>query len=283
MTLADDVKSMYKHTKDVYDSLELLGATLPEDKNLENLASAFESVPVSGGYDPENPTLEGIKAAMQAGDYTAFPVGTEIPDTYNNMNIPLIVVAYQNVTTSDGQTKMGCYLQRKFVTDKGQKWNPAESYNYDYSTSAINTFLNGTYLDRCSDELKNIITEVQVPTVISSGLTNINAKFFLPSIEQMYGDANGSGATIAGKEGLYLPYWKEKMGLSTPSNSANDGRKVKLNNENGEACAYWLRTRSHTDTGKNLVAYIMVNGSINYAYVGANSQGILPLCVIIGE
>lgn len=46
MTLATDVESMYKNTKEVYDAIAMLGGTLPENKNLENLATAFDSLPV---------------------------------------------------------------------------------------------------------------------------------------------------------------------------------------------------------------------------------------------
>lgn len=46
MTLASDINSMYAHTKQTYDSLEALGASMPEDKNLENLATAFDSLPI---------------------------------------------------------------------------------------------------------------------------------------------------------------------------------------------------------------------------------------------
>lgn len=46
MSLATDIKSMYNHTKEVYNSLKVLGSTLPEDKNLENLVPCFDSLPV---------------------------------------------------------------------------------------------------------------------------------------------------------------------------------------------------------------------------------------------
>lgn len=60
MTLADDIKSMYKHTNDVYDSLAAIGVTLPENKNLENLADTFASINLKPPYDPDNPTVDGF-------------------------------------------------------------------------------------------------------------------------------------------------------------------------------------------------------------------------------
>lgn len=138
MTLADDVKSMYKHTKDVYDSLELLGATLPEDKNLENLASAFESVPMSGGWDPENPTLESLKYALD--NDLEIPIGTEITDTYDGHDNPLIVAQRLDSTNNSSYGGAeGVILVRKYVEPTVYNFGSTNS-NWVYSSSSLQLF-----------------------------------------------------------------------------------------------------------------------------------------------
>lgn len=228
----------------------------------------------SCGYDPENPTIDGVKKALDEGDLDAFPVGTEVPDEYNGQSNPLIVVA-QRVIEKDGQRYNAVYLQRSFVTDKGQQW--ATNNNNNYETSAINTFLNGDYLSRCSKQVQDIISEVEVPVVISSGATTVNVKWFLPSLEEVYGDASASSSPGVGNEGSYFDYWKTQTGLAAPSNNANAGRSVPSDPESG----WWLRSRSSTTI--YLTYYVNTNGSITTASVTSTAVGILPVCVIVAS
>ncbi len=52
MTTAETITSMYNNVKLAYDALATKGATLPEDKNLANLASTVESIVSGGGSVP---------------------------------------------------------------------------------------------------------------------------------------------------------------------------------------------------------------------------------------
>ena len=68
------------------------------------------------------------------------------------------------------------------------------------------------------------------------GIDVIYDKFFLPSIEEMYG-----APQLAGAEGEYFEYWKQKTGLDAPTNNANNGRII-TGLENGTAQSCRLRS-----------------------------------------
>lgn len=91
--------------------LEELGATMPEHKNLENLGATIDSL---ASYEPGS--LPDFKRHLDDGTaQDAFPVGTEIPDTWDGKDNPLIVGTYQYHTNDDGELFMAAGLLRKFV------------------------------------------------------------------------------------------------------------------------------------------------------------------------
>lgn len=53
MSLASIIKNMQTHLNDAYDALEEKGATIPEAKNLNNLATTVQSVPTDSGSGGE--------------------------------------------------------------------------------------------------------------------------------------------------------------------------------------------------------------------------------------
>lgn len=279
MALKDTVNSIVMNTTEIVKAVEEMGGTYDDNpKNLANTPDAIRTITGGGGWDPSNPTLDGLQDAINKG--TPIDPGTVIPDTYNGQSNPLIVVAYLDGTNSaykdtSGNNITGVILQRSFVTDKGQRW---DNSNNNYATSEVNTFLNGTYLSRCSAELQSMISDVKIATAVSSGATTVSAKVFLPSIEEVYGDASANNAPGIGKEGSYFPYWKTKTGLSSPSNSANSGRIVTENSASGNATSSWLRSRYTTNTSS---AWIMdSNGSLSTGAGYYSSCGVLPCFVV---
>ena len=118
----------------------------------------------------------------------------------------------------------------------------------DVAPSQLST-LDGFMLGMDSD-LLDVINPVKVQvaanTVTDGGVTDVMYdKFWLPSIEEMYGVPQ-----VAGVEGAYLPYVKTKTGLSAPSNAANSGRiQYALN---AQTSAQTVRCRSaHRGTAKH--------------------------------
>lgn len=138
------------------------------------------------------------------------------------------------------------------------------------------------WLNGFTSDWKAIFKPVKVQTscntVTDGGVTDTTYdKFFLPSLEQMYGSPQASGV-----EGNYWPYWKTATGLESPSNGSssdtNDARKIpSIANTSG--AAVYLRLRSAYRGGSSNVWVVTAAGYLSYysAYVAYRSQ---PACVI---
>ena len=124
------------------------------------------------------------------------------------------------------------------------------------------------------------------PTKVSTALNTVcdggrivttYDKFFLPSIEQMYGEPQ-----MPGVEGEYWEYWKEETGLSAPSNGGSsnpsDARKIPIiSNIEGAAYHVWLRSsQSTTACG---VGCVWLSGYLTYTSA-SSSLTVQPSCVI---
>ena len=125
------------------------------------------------------------------------------------------------------------------------------------------------------DVINPVKIQVATNTVTDGGVTDVMYdRFWLPSIEEVYG-----GPQAAGVEGEYLPYWKEKTGLSAPNNGNNNGRIIyALENHNA---AQIVRLRS-AHRGSAYVAWGV--GAGGYLYIGYYSAHYAyraaPACVI---
>lgn len=304
------IASANNHVLQAYNKLEELGATMPEHKNIENLRATLYTLPLNvpkvtvtfdtgegdpvveevfpgqtvtkpadptkdgciflgwhkqtgGGYDPENPTLEGLQNALAAGDYAAFPAGTEIPDTYDGQSNPLIVAQYLDSSNNSSYGGAeGVILVRKYVEP-----TTFSSTSYIYPDSTTYTYLQGTYYDKTSIALKNLISDISVPYYNGSDLQSVISKWFAMSTTE----ANGILGDHA--EGIAWDYWKNKTGLTTPSNDANGGRILK--DTAGATSQSWLRTGpvSYGSTA------IYTTGQI-YANPPQGTCSVLPACFI---
>jgi len=115
--------------------------------------------------------------------------------------------------------------------------------------------------------------QVATNTVIDGGVTDVMYdKFWLPSVEEMYGSPQASGV-----EGDYFPYWKTKTGLSAPSNSANSGRiQYALENHNS---AQIVRCRSAVRGLSNNAWSCLTSGELSH-YYSSHSYRSVPACAI---
>lgn len=262
----DDTKvilqSMYAHTKEAYDRVEYLGGELPAKKNLANLPDAIRSIP----QGPAVPTsLAELKKAVRQG--REIVVGTEIPDTWNGNSNPLIVAQNLNSTNnSDYGGAEGVILIRKYAEPTSQTFG-----NIDYPASTIKFYLDGTYLNNCSDDLKGIISEIAVPY---NG-TTVMSKFFIMSATEVCGQWSVSG-TDSAVEGIMLDIWKNRTGLSSINNNPNSGRIVR--DRNGSAQAWWLRTKSIPTS--TTLCRVTDTGEVRGGYSPTGSLSVLPACFI---
>lgn len=261
MSLENDIKSIHTHVKNVYDSLELLGATLPQDKNIENLAGAIETIPLSAGtgdWDPENPTLDGLKYAID--NDLEIPIGTEIPDTYDGQDNPLIVA--EKLTSSNNSLyggAVGIILLRKFV-------EPMSVFGGTrYRDSTVKELLNTTYLENCSAKLKSLISPITVYTNLPNGLFEGNMWFLMSAMEC------GLSNTV---DGIMWQLWIDKLGIKRPDSTNYEQRICR--DRNGIAQRIWTRSNS----GSRVSFIITEAGGGTTANAEENVYGVLPACFI---
>lgn len=131
----------------------------------------------------------------------------------------------------------------------------------------------------------NIIKPVKVVTALNTvtdgdiGTTEETFDtFFLPSLEQEY-----IAPQLAGVEGDYWPYWKERLGLSTPQAQGSAGTNARHIRYayNAKTSAQCCRLRSaHRGTAYN-TWYVYSPGYANYYYAATYALRGCPACVII--
>lgn len=163
---------------------------------------------------------------------------------------------------------------------KNENWWTAQ-HDYDVSPSSTYTNKPGWLFGFDEDWLtifKPVKVQVATNTVTDGGLTDVMYdKFFLPSVEQIYGSPQAEGI-----EGPYWPWWKTATGLESPSNGdsshPNDARKIKaIANRKGSAVNCRLRSAYR---GFAVTTWLVSTGGYlgsSYAYFTVRCQ---PACVI---
>lgn len=254
MSIATQIESIGGHLRDAYNAVIARGGVLPGQLNLSNLTAAVDSIPTN--------TLAGLKAALKNGTaQSKFPVGYEIPDKYAGNDNPLIVAQYlDSSNNSTYGNAEGVILTRKYV----EPFSAFGNTNYIYST--LRNFLNSSYIDKCSNECKDMISDISISYYNGSVLVSDSCKFFAMSVREIFGVSNHA-------EGVKWEYWKEKTGLSSVNNNANAGRI--LRNRAGAARIVWLRSYY----ANNQAYCVDTDGRITYDHI-ADEQGVLPACFI---
>lgn len=238
------------------------GVEVPESAKIEDYPTYIAQIVAGGGgYDPDNPTLEGLKAALDAGDKDAFPANSIIPDTYNGAAFNWVVGHYGTATMSDGSNKEGVYLfsSTSVTTMKS-------AYGSMQSIVAFYEALNGEIFTGCSDSLKSLVGEIMVS---SSSSQTLAAKVWLMSAGEVW----GVSPTIATGGGEPWDAWKIRTGLSSPSISDNAGRIMKTTE--GDAVMYWTRSAPFSTAIYVVCARGEVRSASSY-----QTAGLIP-CVFI--
>lgn len=269
MSIATELTKLNTYVKDAYQALQENGYYLPDQKNVKNIAATIRRE-FRPPIDPDNPTISNLLLALQTDNPASYyPVGTEIPDTYAGNSNPLIVAQYLNSTNNSkyGGAE-GVILVRKYVEPTSQQFGS----NSAYASSAIKTFLDGTYLNNCSADLKAAISEINIPYYNGSNMTQVKSKWFLMSAYEV---CNQGYNGIAGYEGVMWDYWKQKTGLSSPDTiNANNAPRI-MTERNGIALRVWLRSYYSSSRGCS----VDTQGAVNYGAVNYGC-GVCPACFL---
>lgn len=161
---------------------------------------------------------------------------------------------------------------------KGEWWT--EQHESDVAPNQADTvpgFLTG-YTEDWRSIFKPIKVQTALNTSCDGGMTvTTYDRFFLPSLEQMYGLPQAAGV-----EGDYWEYWKEETGLSSRSNGSskkpNNARKIpSVSAPDGSAVNVQLRSANRSYDAYNWDCFSQ--GYINYTGATAPYR-CQPSCVI---
>lgn len=223
---ADPVKSGYTFKNWLLNG-EVYDFNTPVTSDI-TLVASFEK-----SYDPANPQLSDLKAVLATENpASVYPIGTEIPDTYNGLDDPLIIAQYLDSTNNANYNGAnGVILIRKYITTDKKNWGEKKNY----AQSNINVYLNGEYYNNCSQELKDLISDINIlyqngDVIFDTGYGAMKV-FSMSRIEMCY-----SGTPTLGD---MWEYWKQQTGLNSPSTAYNAARIAY--DRNGTAAYYWLR------------------------------------------
>lgn len=167
----------------------------------------------------------------------------------------------------------GCWLMRKDIKES-RIWNSRGSTNI-YSTSVINTYLNGDYFNVLGSIEQSAIKQVKIPYVngtgqasVTSGANGLSVKVFLLGCYEVGWTTSTNSYIFA--DGAKLSYFE-----SGESTSAANKRVAYLNNI---ADTYWLRVpkKSSTDTASTVSDAGGYMGQDVYYSNGVRPALILP-------
>lgn len=157
----------------------------------------------------------------------------------------------------------------------GEWWNPQNAFDRPPQQLAT---MRGFKACLPNDFL-SIVNPVQITTALNTvsdsdiGTTEtVTDTFFLPSLEEEY-----AVPQLAGAEGAYFPYWKERTELDAPSNETN-AKRIRYLISNHSAAQY-VRHRS----AYRGVAYdswhVSTTGTVTGS-IATTSIALSPVCVI---
>lgn len=261
MTIAEELKRIIDAKADIKSAILEKGVTVPDDTLLDQYYLYIDQI----GESPVAPNdLPAFKKALTDGTAREkYPVGTLLEDTYNGVSNPMIVGQYLDSTNnSKYYGAVGAILIRKYVEPSAMQYGTTTAYN----TSGLRSFLGSDYLDNCSNEMKAVISDID----IVAGITRLTDKWFAMSDTELYSNRSSTS------EGIAFDYWKKATGLSSPSYAANSGRIV--TDRNGVAYVAWTRSLYSTRE----VCGIDFNGMIGYN-APSQAYGVLPACFISSE
>ena len=174
-----------------------------------------------------------------------------------------------------------CGVRQWLNSDKpaGQWWEPQNPFDRPpQQLATMRGFLAGLPADFLA-----IVQPVRVVSVlnrvtdsdIGESETTID-RFFLSSLEQEY-----ISPQVSGVEGAYWPYWKERLGLSNPQATGNNGANAnhtRYTIENHTSSQIVRLRTVHPDNA--FASWTVRKEGYAYSYHAANAYRSVPACVI---
>lgn len=262
MNIAENLTRIIDAKEAIRSAIIEKGVEVPDGELIDTYHNYIDQI--SNSPDPDNPTLENLKLALDQGKASEiYPINTEIPDKHGAVSALWVVAHYGTATLANGNTIDGVYLFRSLIQESRPIGNSS-----DYSTSVINSYLQGDYLTACSESFKRVVSEISVPFYLNASTYKpALAKIFLMSATELAGTSNFI-------EGSVWSVWAKRGGGSGATN-LNNGRIMR--DSTGTAQYYWTRT-----VGNGGTICVRTDGYTTLSTVNSPgvSYGIVPACFI---
>lgn len=208
-------------------------------------------------------------SGTNAGD---IDVGTEVILNENGAAVNYIVVHQGRPSSSYDTSCDGTWLLRQDIAEN-RVWDSGKSNVLE--SSDIQSYLNGTWINRYDTDIRNAIKQVKIPYrqnggssgTDRNGANGLSCKIFLLSGREVGWDSADN--QYFPNDGAKLDYF-----IDGTTSSANNKRIANLN---GSATLWWLRSPYTNDT--YYVWYVYSDGYYNRWYAN-DSDGVRPALIL---
>ena len=216
-----------------------------------------------------DPKLWQVASKKPAGDY----VVDDIVQLRENLVPVDYIVVHQGLPSSMYDASCdGTWLLRKDIAEN-RVWDSGNSNVLE--SSDIQSYLNGTWINRYDTDIRNAIKQVKIPYrqnggssgTDRNGANGLSCKIFLLSGKEVGWDSSDN--PYFPNDGAKLSYFLDGTGAS-----ANSKRVAKLN---GSATLWWLRSPYTLNT--NYVWYVLSSGNCD-RWRADYSYGVRPALVL---
>lgn len=218
-----------------------------------------------------------LYAPAPAGGATAgsLAVGSSVFTNVNGTKTEFIVVHQGKPSSLYDDSCNGTWLLMKDIYEK-RPWNIPDVNKYE--SSAINTYLNSTFLGMFDSNIQDFIKQAKIPYrknggsggTNQSGVQGLSCKVFLLSGYEV--GLTTSDNQYFPQDGAKLSYFESGVGTSA--------KNKRIANLNGSAVDWWLR--SPFTNSADRVWYIYSGGGSN-TYYADTSYGIRPTFILPSE
>ena len=166
----------------------------------------------------------------------------------------------------------GTWLLRKDIAEN-RAWDSANSNMLEYSD--IQSYLNGTWINRYDTDIRNAIKQVKIPYrqnggkggTDRNGANGLSCKIFLLS---------GREVGFTNNESPYFPNDGAKLAYFE-SGSGSSARQKRIAKLNGSAAYWWLRSQ---DTRSTEYVWGVSSGGDYYVWNASRSYGVRPALIL---
>lgn len=282
MPIAESITETTDYLADAYTALEEVGATMPKNKNFENLPSTVDTIGAVPVTPPDlsqvldEAALENLSNIVKQGKAQEYlNLGDQLKVNFNMPGLsyvmPFEVVGFEDAELEDGTTVPAVNLLAYYTSMGTTQWGAAGTTKYSEST--LRSYYNGSYTSYLPTVFLACLAPTKVQTYSRSGATDIvYDKLFAPAMAQLgVTDTSYNNASQAAVEG---PAFAAYQG------SDNAKRLKQAINATGTAQNYWTRTLYSGNSNFFGLVYASGAPDINFYY---NSFRVVAACSFAGK